>query len=32
MSDLSNELREILAILVSDASDYVEGELIGMFA
>ena len=32
MSDLSNELREILAILVSDASDYVEGRLIGMFA
>ena len=32
MSDLSNELREILAILVSDASDYVEVELIGMFA
>ena len=32
MPDLSNELREILAILVSDASDYVEGELIGMFA
>ena len=32
MADLSNELREILAILVSGAPDYVEGKLIGMSA
>ena len=32
MSDISNELREILAILVSGAPDYVEGKLIGMSA
>ena len=30
MSDISNELREVLAILVSGAPDYVEGKLIGM--